>query len=494
MTQIEPSSEPHAHQPDPVANSQEPIKPVGAGSSTTKVEITPDDLEALNKGEGIPGPGLIPPLTNDEPNVHYRPPEAVPDSEPALGTSNDGWGNTIEHAAWADNQGSLGWGDQTNASAWENDWTNPPASSAQGWGPAVSDQTGWERLKVLGADEPWKDDSDKWWDKDLQRTKRKPGPGMLAPRAIEMMHDSDHILYEVSITGDPSAELLNAVSPKSSVTAAGVLNSSRPPTPATLVAATPTVTVPVAAPIATEATTQPVSDAPAVSPHISPTQEELRDATPHPSALFCRRHYGWVILSITTASATASHLGTHWCSDPEKKPIFDSLPNPELRKDKDCLETSPVRAPYETTNWATERKIHHFHRYQNVVAGSGLYPPLKRTTPTIPAPVETPINPSEDVEMGSESQPLETQVQDDPSFSASWELALPNEHLDLYMCCQCKTQILCSPDGGIIPCLIPSSVIKSYIQERASQPRPGQSKEQSVFSSLEMLLRLAAPL
>ncbi|KAG8740907.1 ubiquitin-specific protease ubp2 [Ceratobasidium sp. 414] len=488
MTQLDPSPDPPAVRPKPATNHQGNVASPGVAFAPKDDGTYPDTSSdpPPNENEASTA-GLVPSLTSDVRNKDYRPPEAVPNPEATLATESGGWGNAPNRSGWEDD------------TSWENpldsSW-NVTFSETEGWVQDPSGQADWGSLGVLGTDEPWKDDSDKWWDKELQNAKRKPGPGILAPRALEMIHDSDHILYEVSISGGPSFEP-NTLTPKPSVAAAGALNSSSMPSVPAASATSLAATIPTPAQGAADAATQPAPDAPPPVPHVPPTSEELRDATPHPSALFCRRHYGWVIIqSISTASATASHLGTHWCSAPDKKAVFDKLPDPALRKDKDCLEATPETVSYTTTNWVIKpeqkMRMHHFHMYRNVVAGSGLFPPLKRAMSAASSQAEPPTTTSEDVEMGSASQAPEAHADPDSDtlLRVSWESALPEEHLDLYICCQCKTQVICSPDGSVIPCIIPFAVLASYIEERGSQPKPGQTKEQSVFSSLEMLLRV----
>ncbi|KAF8596170.1 cysteine proteinase [Ceratobasidium sp. AG-I] len=488
MTQLEPTPESSPQQPkhdvpkDITQRSSDRPTPQtsetapGAASEASNQDIISsnmDNISSLN--------------LSYEPADGYRAPEAVPNSDPAfIDNTNGGWADSFNNP-W----------EVSRATDWDNRPGSPtgrPGNSEwsdrmnldQQWGERPPNPDNWKNLGVIGTDEPWGNDPDKWWDKDLQLTRRKPGPGMLAPRAIEIMHDSDHILYEVSITGNPSAEPSATLSHKTSVRSIGALNAPNPPTPTASTSASPAAGT-------TETTPEP---APEVIPHVIPTSEELRDATPHPSALFCRRHFGWVVISIIAASATASHLGSHWCSDPDKKAIFDTLPDPALRNDKDCLEreTSPSKASlYGTINWSTDKepKMHHFHVYRNVVAGSGLYPPLKRQISTISPPLPvTSSNAGGDVDMASQSQVLEADDKTDDAPETSWKEAPPAEHLDLYMCCQCKTQVVCSPDGGVIPCVIPADVIEGFIRERGSQPKPGQTSEQSVFMSLEMIMRI----
>ncbi|QRV94703.1 ubiquitin carboxyl-terminal hydrolase [Ceratobasidium sp. AG-Ba] len=484
MTQLEPSPEPPASHSQPTVDSQQAIPTDIPPLIKDDASIPSIPMDRPSEGYDDTTGAAVSSLTAGARSTEYRPPEAVPIPE----SDTEGWGDSTKLGGWGEPKGNI---------PWMTPWEIKP-EDGKNWESDTRSQDGWGTLGVLGTDDAWKDDSDKWWDKDLPSNKKKPGPGMIAPRVIEAIHDSDHILYEVVITGNPTTEPSNPLSPKSSITATGALNSPRTLAPAAFPTSPVTPVDPIGAMApassadAPDATTQPTSETPD-EPHVPPTQEELRDAIPHPSALFCRRHYGWVIMSATVASATASHLGTHWCSAPDKRPLFDKLPDPALRKDKDCSEASPETVPYPTTNWSSkpEYRMHHFHMYKNVVAGSGLYPPLKRPLSAVsPRPV-IPTTSDGDVEMESASQVQETQeAGNDVAPQASWEWAPVEEHLDLYVCCQCKTQVICSPAGGVIPCTIPSQVMESYIADRGSQPKPNQTKEQSVLSSLEMLLRV----
>lgn len=489
MTQLEPTPESSPHQSkrempkDATQPSDDRLAPEAS-------EAAPDAETEVTDKEGptsiMNSLSVLRGLTY-QPADGYRPPEAVMDS------SNDAWRGDFNEP-WELTQ-TKNWEEYGSGSptGWRDTWPAARDGVSQ-WADKQPDVSDWGNLGVIGTDEPWRDNSDKWWDRELQRSRRRPGPGMLAPRAIEAMHDSDHILYEVTITGNPSTEPSTALSPKASIRSVGALNAPNPSVPST---STPAVTTPAPASAVGAKETTPEPDV-EVNPHVTPTAEELRDAIPHPSALYCRRHLGWFVVSIITASATASHLGTHWCADPDKKAIFDTLPDPTLRNDKDCLEreTSPNKGSlYATINWSNEKepKMHHFHVYHNVVAGSGLYPPLKRQISTVSAPVPaSSSNPGGDVDMTSQSQVLEVEDTAEVAPETTWKEAPPTEHLDLYMCCQCKTQVICSPDGGVIPCVIPADAIEGFIQERGSHPKPGQTPEQSAFTSLEMIMRLEA--
>jgi ubiquitin carboxyl-terminal hydrolase 25/28 len=475
MTQIEPIPDSPAERIDPFSNRPKDSKPA---TDSAPIQVNSDQYIAADaqiNDKDVPVSFAV-----DDSNANYRPPEAVQASKSNLpAVLGDTWTADTTNNAWTQDHKNSVWGDNAQ------DWNTP---DYQKWGETLPNADQWKNLSVIGTDENLKDDSERWWDPDVQRTKRNPGPGMLAPRVIDTMHDSDHVLYEVTISGNPTVELPAALSPKTSITAAGALNSSA----GTSVPAALTPTTSISTGEAASASEEPTSAA--AEPHVPPTFEELRDATPHPAALYCRRHHGWVIISVTTASATPSHLSAHWCSDPEKKALLSKLPDSSLRTEKDCIDpdAGAVTSSYPTWNWSASsgQKLHHLHRYPNVVAGSGLFPALKRQSLlSAVQPANAAPKSSEDVEMGSETQSPQNQVQDDEPRS-SWEHAPLSEHLDLYLCCQCKTQILCSPGGSVLPGIIPADALEKYIQERVANPKPGQTREQSALASLEMILRL----
>ncbi|CAE6464645.1 unnamed protein product [Rhizoctonia solani] len=449
MTQIDPSSK-STTQPD-VAQS-EARKPAEAKPTAATTKSTDSAPVQETKTDGTS------PLADPKSNPEYRPPELVPSSTPKVTfdpTAGGVWQDqTTGDLGWGEGRAG-NWGETNNANEWNaSGWKLEPGTfGATAWGPREPNPADWGMST---------NELERWWDPQLHQ--RKPGAGMLAPRVIEMIHDSDHVLYQVTISGNPTTEPqpASALSPKPSISAAGVLNSA---------AGSP---VPPSSPAPPPSSTGETTPAPEpVVPHTLPTVEELRDATPHPAALYCRKHHGWVILFVSATSATASHLAAHWCSDPEKKALLDKLPDASLRANKDCLDPEVSEWPLSSSS---EQKIHHFHKYPNAVAGSGLFPALKRPTPKV----------REDVEMSSESQPQDGQDE----YRSSWAQAPPAEHLDLYLCCQCKTHILCSPGGSVIPCITPSDSLNSFIYDRYSNPKPGQDREQSALTALEMLLRI----
>ncbi|CAE6429960.1 unnamed protein product [Rhizoctonia solani] len=427
MTQIDPSSKPTA-------------------------QLSTPQPEERKSTEAVPTPATVDPVPIQDPkadgSAHLADPKSGPKYRPSELVSSSAPKVTFDPTAggvWQDSvTGDMGWG-QNQASEWDKageDWVRnahewdvePGTFGGTQWGVRNPDPVEWG----IQANE-----LDRWWDPQLHE--RKPGHGILAPRVIEMMHDSDHVLYEVTISGNPTPDpqSTSALSPKPSVSSTGALNSTGgSPIPPTSPAPHPSTT----------GETTPAPER--VIPHTLPTSEELRDAIPHPSALYCRKHHGWVILFISATSATASHLTAHWCTAPEKKTLLDRLPDASLRTNKDCLDPE-VPSEWPSTPSSSQR-IHHFHKYPNAVAGSGLFPALKR-------PNATPKS-GEDVEMASESQFQEGQDE----FRISWEQAPPAEHLDLYLCCS----------------------LNSFIQDHYSNPKPGQDKEQSALTALEMLLRI----
>ncbi|QRW22094.1 indoleamine 2,3-dioxygenase [Rhizoctonia solani] len=457
MTQVDPSSKPAT--PTDVPKSEE--KKLVEAKSTA---VTAKPLDPTTTGE----PQIdTTPLADPKANPDYRPPELVSNTTPKVSFDPTTGG------VWQDaDSGAMGWG-QGQTNDWNkanDDWIR----NAKDWEtePGTFGASQWAAQDATAAD--WGMDTAeiaRWWDPQLNQ--RKPGPGMVAPRAIEMMHNSDHVLYEVTISGNPTPEpqASSALSPKSSVSSTlGALNS---PAVGSMPLASPT---PGPAPSLPSTSAEPTQAPEPAVPHVLPTDEELRDATPHPAALYCRKHHGWVVLFVSTTSATASHLAAHWCSDPDKKALLSKLPDPSLRTNKDCLD------PDASSEWplssSTEHKMHHFHKYPNCVAGSGLFPALKRPS--------TGTKANGDVEMATGSQAQDTQN----GFRSGWEQATRAEHLDLYLCCQCKTQILCTPGGSVIPCITPLSSIEGFVQDRSANPKPGQTKEQSALGALEMLLRI----
>ncbi|CAE6409402.1 unnamed protein product [Rhizoctonia solani] len=446
MTQIDPSSNPTTQ---PTTAQPEENKPVEAKPTPAKL-ADPTSIYDL-KSEGSSRPADL------KSGPKYQPADLVssPIQKVTFKSTAGVWDSTTEDISW----------DQNRATEWHKggeDWVpnaqewsvEPGGFGGMQWGARDPDPAQW-------GIEP--NELDRWW--DLQLHQRKPGPGLLASRVIEMMHDSDHVLYAVTISGNPTPDpqTTAALVPKPSVSSAGALNSAAgSPAPPSL-----------PAPPSTIGETAPAPEP--VVPHTLPTNEELRDATPHPSALYCRKHHGWVILFISATSAAASHLTAHWCTDPDKKALLDKLPDASLRTKKDCLD-SELASEWPLSS-SPGQKMHHFHKYPNTVAGSGLFPALKW-------PNAAPK--SGDVEVLSESEPHGGQDE----FRMSWEEAPPAEHLDLYLCCQCRNQIICSPGGSVIPCITPANSLNGFIQDRYSNPRPGQEKEQSALAALEMLLRI----
>lgn len=419
----------------------------------------------------------------------------IPDSEvdPSFVTGCSGLDNTACNS-WRQQQNNLTSGSDDLTSG-RNDgmlaysWGAP--SHRQG-GPALGqpDAAQYKNLGPRHTDEPSRDDSERCWGPGVRHGDREPEPGVRALHAVKMMHDSNHALYEVSISGEPIVSPSTAPSPKPSVAAPGALD---PSTRASLTAswATAPSTVGGEAP-ATAAEPAPGT---AVS-HVPPTPEELRDAIPHSSALYCRQHHGWVIFAVTAASATACHISAYWCADPEEKYLLDSLPDTTPRASKPCSDNTDTDRNTAKFGWncqaPPEKKMHHLHKYPNAVVGSGGYATLRQEvlSPTGgPHIIALPKSgEGADTELGT--QGTQSEVQDDNNFRSGWERASLLQHLDLYLCCQCRTQVLCSPAGSVIPGIIPSSALERYIHERTSNPNAGQSNEQSAFASLELMLRI----
>ena len=170
---------------------------------------------ATSKAHGSSHTGYIAP----EPSP-FREPELVEEEPIPSGAQA-----FVPTAVWGD---SNTWGDT-------NSWGNLAnvTSTFESWG----EPTATNKIAIDGRDEH---EELNWYDPTVRAASFRPGPGVLPPRLVDMLHDPEHALYSVS---------------------------PRQPDPL-------------------------VTPAP---PHL-PSADEVRTAVPHPNAYFCREHNGWVFL------------------------------------------------------------------------------------------------------------------------------------------------------------------------------------------------------
>jgi ubiquitin carboxyl-terminal hydrolase 25/28 len=157
-----------------------------------------------------------------------------------------------------------------------------------------------------------------WWDSGVRITNKRPGAGILPPVLLEDVHDSEHSLFSINITGLPRqpSESLRTSSP----------------TPSTALYSPP------------------------------PPLDEVRTSVPHPNAYFCPRDNGWVILSWKSSSI-----------DPPLAASFDKCDHPPLPDQARRKETVSCVAE----DGGQLNLTHHFHKYFKAVDAHKLTPPLK---------------------------------------------------------------------------------------------------------------------
>ncbi|CDO68482.1 hypothetical protein BN946_scf184499.g7 [Trametes cinnabarina] len=146
-------------------------------------------------------------------HTSYIPPERSPYREPELVMDEEPMPN--DQSAW---EPTTGLGDIAD---WE-------VNTAANWGEPGTTR----RIAIDGRDE---NEELRWFDPALRAV--KPGPGVLPPLLVDMLHDPDHALHSVSTQPHP----------------------------------------------------------PSATAHV-PTADEVRMAIPHPNAYYCREHNGWVFL------------------------------------------------------------------------------------------------------------------------------------------------------------------------------------------------------
>ena len=164
-------------------------------------------------------------------------------------------------------------------------------------------------------------EEEQWWNPEERNRNQRPGSGILAPILAEELHDSEHSLFYVNITGIPAIRY--------------------PADPSILATSSTSASPP-------------------------PSESELRTSIPHPNAYYCPKDNGWVILSWKSSSIPP----------PLARSYVDGL-NPPLpdpvrrRRTSSCIEEA--LQPFGRTN-----RTHHFHKYEGAVDSHKLSPPLFR--------------------------------------------------------------------------------------------------------------------
>ncbi|KAI0031039.1 hypothetical protein K488DRAFT_25458, partial [Vararia minispora EC-137] len=226
------------------------------------------------------------------------------------------------------------------------------------------------------------DEETRWWDPAAAPARAlRPGSGVLAVALAERAHNPEHTLYAVQVECPRSTH------------ASRPSTSSEPP----------------------EAAVDP-SPPPPPPPNV-PMDAELRAALPHPDALYCRKHNGWALLTITSSG-----------TPPPLAPAFLAA-NPAVVVPHRAAPASCVDSRTDAT--------HHFHVFERAVAG-------------LP--------------------------DDDPL-------------LDLSVCCQCSTRVLCS---DVVPGVVPVRLLDELMREKAGAPPPALARvpETAVLVAVETIINV----
>jgi ubiquitin carboxyl-terminal hydrolase 25/28 len=267
-------------------------------------------------------------------------------------------------------------------------------------------------------------EEEQWWNPEERKKNQRPGPGMFAPILAEELHDSDHSLFSVHITGMPPPS-----APQKDSAGAGILA-----TPSTF--------------------------------ETPPSESEVRTSVPHPNAYYCPKDNGWVILSWKSSSIPPPLARSY--VDGSNLPLPDPM---RRRRTSSCIEEAGQ--PFGKAN-----RTHHFHRYEGAVDSHKLIPPLrkdewknlkqKRRTFTVVSG-DTPINP-------------DTVATDEAGEPATEEEE--GKVLDLYVCCQCTLYCVASE---VISGVVSRKYMDELQRDRKGHPAIGKSPEQTIALTVETI-------
>ncbi|KAL4070474.1 hypothetical protein J3A83DRAFT_4525436, partial [Scleroderma citrinum] len=382
-----------------------PSRPKNIGSSHTKVirqSTPPPDYNALGNS-----PFREPQLVEEVPE------EPVPALLPA-----------------ADNLAS--WADGNNWGAATKEWAHDPWATGS---TSVDTNAVWSQYcdtggynitasKLIDIDGRDSQEEENWWDASVRERCKRPGPGVLPPYLAEILHNSEHSLFSVSVS---IPDIKPDARPALSTRDGGDVGSSLD----------------------------------------QPSVDDLIHAVPHPNAYYCRKHNGWVLLQWKSSSMLPS-LAKSFVLDP-------SSPFPDLmrrRRTSSCV--GDAEQPFGPTN-----KTHHFHYYEKAVDAHKLDPAFRRAEWEKNDQKKerrrkvTSLNLDE---ITSDRMPDDL---DEDMEEAEGDL------LDLYVCCQCSVYCIVS---DVIPGVIPVRYMDEYTRDRWDSPPPSKNREESVVSGLETFL------
>ncbi len=400
-----------------------PSRPRNPGSSHTSYVAPSQDPPPYASSPGFREPELV----VEEP-VQVEADMAPNPFPPAEQT----WDNTTSYNGWHNETTTWGAG----VTGWQNTTSSDWASGGNSTG-----NTDFDSMDYLGSsrldqeftiDGRVSQEETLWWNTEERERCQRPGPGILAPVLVEDLHDSNHLLYSVIITGLPPIQTTSLKDGASSSLLSASSSSSDSPLP---------------------------------------SESEARMAIPHPNAYYCPKDNGWVILSWKSSSVSPPlarsyvHASNSLLPDQSRR-----------RRTSSCLEDSGQ--PFGKAN-----RTHHFHKYERAIDSHKLTPPFrkdewenlrqKRRTGTVM------------------SNDLDITSIDPNSVDSIDEIGetTPGEEegklLDLYVCCQCSFYCVAS---GVIPGVISKKCMDELQRDKKGHPIVGRTPEQTIVQTAETIL------
>jgi ubiquitin carboxyl-terminal hydrolase 25 len=384
----------------------------------------------------------------------FREPELVsdePDQLPALGgyaanhdarpfvydtpPQESSW-PSVDASPWPSHSGQYYGNSSSNPFASTNQWiADAPAPS---WGTYDS---GWTRRSVTidGREEL---EEMQWWNPRVRAAHGRPGHGILPPVLADSLHNPEHTLFTVTVMPPdlkPSSAQSESPKQRRSTDSAFSIHSSQTSHPSTS------------------------------SSHCYPTAEEVRTAIPHPSAYYCRKHNGWVLLVWKSSSVNpplsrsfkgnlpdaSRRRSTNSCIGDGEQPLGPSNITHHFHAYERAVDARRLTHPFNTSQWENEERSKLRHRKMT----------LRGDEPTMVVSV-----------LGQAAD--NTQMDVDREETEGYLL-------DLYVCCQCSFYVIAS---DVIPGVIPVKLLEDLIKNKIENPPPDKNGELASLISLEMIL------
>ena len=402
-----------------------PTRPRNIGSAHTTYLAPPTPPPNYGAHDTFREPELITeePISADEPV-----PELIPQEQ-------DAWYNSH----WSE---QAPWDSSPRTTTWDlKDWGKDSDPRWPGYYSSYASKS----IAIDGRDE---EEEKRWWDPAVRDKCSRPGPGILPPILADLLHNSEHSLFSVSVT-PPDLK-----PPEISATL-GHPSGSREPT---LDGQTGT------------SSTFPYTQH--SHPPPPPTPDDVRTAVPHPNAYYCTKDNGWVLLlwkssSVFPPLARSFRQSAH-------------LPFPDQSRRKrtgSCIGED--EQPFGQVN-----RTHHFHVYQKAVDAHDLNPPFYRNDWEKAAKVKH-MRRTKTIHMeGYDSQKLQTLA--DEKMEEDLLEEEEGDLLDLYVCCQCSFYCVAS---SVIPGVVSRRILDDFLRDKREHPPIGKSKEVAVYSALETILK-----